>query len=294
MRRNQAFIGILFILPSLIGFLGLIFIPVIGSVLLGFFDWNLFSGVKGLKFTGLSNYINLAGDDLFIVSLVNNIKFSLITVPAIIVVSLLLAVLLNRDIYGKSVVRGLFFFPYVSNIVAICIVWMVLFNPQSGPINMFLRHLGVANPHQWLASSKSSLNTIIIINIWLNIGYIMVIYVAALQNVPESLYEAAKIDGANALRRFLSITLPAISPTTFFALIITLINSFKNFAPVNILTQGGPGNSSFVLVYYVYLSAFRHYKMGYGSALALGLFAIVFFVTIIQWQGQKKWVNTIV
>ncbi len=281
----------LFILPNLLGFLVFILIPVIFSLFLSFSDWDLFSGIKGIKFAGLENFKEMAESPIVIKSLVNNILFSLITVIFIVVLALLLALLLNKNLFGKSFLRGMFFFPYVSNIVALCIVWMALFNSQSGPINLLLKQLGIDNPPGWLTSHFWALPSIMIVTIWINVGYVMVIYLAGLQGVPGELYEAAQIDGANAFKKFYHVTLPCLSPTTFFVVIITLINSFKVFGPVNIMTHGGPGDSTHVLVYYIYITAFRHYRMGYSAAMAWVLFIIIFAITIIQWKGQKKWVN---
>lgn len=283
--------GYMFILPNLLGFLIFVLLPVVFSFLLSFCEWNLFSGISGIRFIGVKNFQEMAKSEIVLKSLANNLVFSLFTVLFIVALSLMLALLLNRKLIGKSVLRGMFFFPYVSNIVAICIVWMALFNRDSGPINMLLANLGVSSVPGWLTDGAWALPSIMIVTIWINVGYVMVIYLAGLQGVPEELYEAAQMDGANALQKFFSVTLPCISPTTFFVVIITLINSFKVFGPVNIMTQGGPGDSTYVLVYYIFITAFRHYRMGYGAAMAWLLFVIIFAITLVQWRGQKKWVS---
>jgi len=288
-KWKKNLIGYLFIAPSLFGFMVFILAPTIFSLYLSFTDWDLFSGLSGIEFIGLGNYIELFQSEIVLKSLFNNIIFAIINVIVIMVISLLLALLLNKNLYGKSFIRGLFFFPYISNMVAICIVWMALFNRDSGPINMFLRTIGINNPPGWLTSTSTALPSIMIVSIWINIGYTMVVYLAGLQNVPKELYESAQIDGANTLQKFRYITIPLLANTTFFVFIITLINSFKVFAPVNIMTQGGPGDATYVLVYYIFISAFRHYRFGYAAAMAWILFIIVFIITIIQWRGQKKW-----
>ncbi|TCL72360.1 carbohydrate ABC transporter membrane protein 1 (CUT1 family) [Hydrogenispora ethanolica] len=283
--------GYLFLLPSLTGFIAFIGMPVVMSLLLSFTQWDLVSGFQGIKFIGLDNFKQMATDEWFISSLRNNLFYTGMLVPVALGLGLYFASILNDKVWMKQILRTVFFMPYVSNIVAVSVVWMALFHPTRGPINYLLHLLGMANPPLWLASDKWALTAITIIEIWINIGYNMVIYLAALQGVPKELYEASEIDGATGFKRFWQITFPLLSPTTFFLLITGIINSFKVFGQVNIITQGGPGTATTVLVYYMYTAAFRFYKMGYAAALAWVLFIMIFAITIIQWRGQKKWVN---
>ena len=283
--------GIAFIGPNYLGFILFTLLPVIFALFLAFCDWNVQQGLSGLKFIGLANFKELVTDVWFIDSLKNNFVFTIVSVPLIMAFALVLAVLLNKYVLMKKTLRTLFFLPYVTNIVVVCYIWMMLFQPTYGPINGFLRSLGLANPPGWLGDSHWALHTITMMNVWIYTGYSMVIYLAGLQGIPQELNEAAAIDGATGIKSFFHITLPLLSPTTFFILITSIINSFKVFAPISIMTDGGPGTSTTVLVYHIYISAFRFFRMGYASAIACVLFMIVFVITYLQWLGQKKWVD---
>lgn len=244
--------------------------------------------MEGIEFIGLENFKRLINDSLFVTSLKNNLIYAVIFVPVTMVLALILAVIMNQKIFGKELIRSLFFIPYITNIVAISTVWMAFYQPMSGPINKLLQSLGVKNVPLWLSDSDSAMISIIIVNIWLNVGYTMAVYLAGLQNIPQDLYEAAEIDGAGALKKFFYITLPCLSGTTFFVLVTTVINSFKVFGTINVMTKGGPGDATSVLVFYTYITAFRYYKMGYASAMSWILFIIIFTITLIQWKKQKK------
>ncbi len=283
--------GYLFIAPNIIGFIIFLLIPVVLSLGISFTSWNILGGLEALKWVGLKNYQRLPLDAYFVKSLWNNVVYTLKFVPITMGLALLLAVVMNKKIYGRSVIRAMFFIPFISNIVAISAVWMAFFQPETGPINKMLMMFGMQNPPQWLASSATALDSIVIVNVWLNFGYTMVIYLAGLQNIPKDVYEAADIDGAGPVRKFVKITWPMLSPTTFFILITTMINSFKVFGTVNVMTQGGPGDATSVIVFYIYQTAFRFYKMGYAAAMSWILFIIIFAITLVQWQGQKKWVG---
>ncbi len=249
-----------------------------------------YDGFKQMNFVGFQNYIDMFSDGYFTVSLKNNILFTLITVPLTLVVSLLLAVGVNSVRAGSKVFRMLFFFPYITSMVAVGIIWTLLFNPKVGPINNMLRAVGIANPPGWLLSTTWALPAIMIVQIWKMSGYYMIIFLAGLQGIPTQLYEAAKIDGANKLQLFFNITLPMLSPTTFLVMILLVINSFQVFDLVSIMTEGGPGRATNVLVYRIYQEGFKYNHFGYASAEAYFLFAIILVVTIIQFRGQKKWV----
>ena len=185
----------------------------------------------------------------------------------------------------------MFFMPYVSSMVAISTVFNLLFYPNGGPINSILSALGIDNPPGWFIDKDWAMVALIILAIWQQVGYYMVILLAGMQNIPDSLYEAAEIDGAGPIRSFVNITVPGVSPTLFFVLIIATINSFKVFDQINIITKGGPGYSTTVLVYEIYRNAFYEYNFGIASAIAWVLLLIVLVITALQWLGQKKWVN---
>lgn len=288
-KRNIT--GYLFIAPNLIGFALFTLIPVAFSLLVSFTEWNLFKGFREIGLVGLKNYRNLFSDISFTDSLLNNVIFTVGTIPVVMIIALLVAVTLNRNVYGRNAIRAMFFIPYIANVVAISAVWMLLYNPGRGPINQFLMALGVSHPPQWLASTTWALPAIMILTVWQLIGYNTVLYLAGLQSIPESLYESAEIDGAGAFRKLWHITIPMLSPTTFFLAITNIITSFQVFGPINIMTQGGPGRATSVIAFYIYISGFRYFKMGYAASMAWFLFLIIFVVTLAQWNGQKKWVN---
>jgi len=201
-----------------------------------------------------------------------------------------LAVIIDRYCFAKTPVRLALFMPYISNIVAVSIVWVMMYSPW-GPFTQMVKMFGVKNPPQWLGDYKWSLPAVIIMTVWSGIGYAVMIYTSALQNLPKDVYEAADIDGASELRKFFKLTIPFLSPTTFFLVTTTLISSFQVFAPIQLMTRGGPGSSSSVLVYYIYTSAFSFYKMGYASSMSWILFLLLFTVTLIQWKNQQRWVS---
>ena len=289
--RKDFFTGMGFILPSLMGFLIFTFIPVVISLCLSFTSWNFMEGIEGIKFNGLANYIRLFSDEWFLNSYKNNIIFTAVTVPVLIALGLVMATIINKYIYGGGVVRTMIFIPYIASVVAVCTVWMVLLQPSYGPVNEFLRSIGISNPPGWLADFKWSLPSIMVIYVWQQVGYYSIVFLAGLKGLPEDVYEAAKVDGASSIRHFFSLTVPLISPTTFFLTIMGIIGSFKVFDQISVLTQGGPGSSSSVMAYYVYRTAFDYFEMGYANTLAWALFVLVFLVTLVQWKMQAKFSN---
>ena len=289
--RKDFFTGMGFILPSLMGFLIFTFIPVVISLCLSFTSWNFMEGIEGIKFNGLANYIRLFSDEWFLNSYKNNIIFTAVTVPVLIALGLVMATIINKYIYGGGVVRTMIFIPYIASVVAVCTVWMVLLQPSYGPVNEFFRSIGIANPPGWLADFKWSLPSIMVIYVWQQVGYYSIVFLAGLKGLPEDVYEAAKVDGASSIRQFFSLTVPLISPTTFFLTIMGIIGSFKVFDQISVLTQGGPGSSSSVMAYYVYRTAFDYFEMGYANTLAWALFVLVFIVTLVQWKMQAKFSN---
>lgn len=291
LARKEFLVGMGFILPSLIGFLIFTLIPVVISLFLSFTNWNFMEGWSAIKFNGLTNYIRLFSDDWFLNSYKNNIIFTAVTVPALIALGLVMANIINKYILGGAVVRTMIFIPYIASVVAVCAVWMVLLQPSYGPINQFLMSFGIKNPPGWLADFKWSLPSIMIIYIWQQVGYYSIVFLSGLKGIPEDVYEAARVDGASSIRQFFSITIPLISPTTFFLTIMGIIGSFKVFDQISVLTQGGPGSSSSVMAYYVYRTAFEYFDMGYANTLAWALFVLVFLVTLVQWKMQARFSN---
>ncbi|NHC19476.1 sugar ABC transporter permease [Bacillus sp. MM2020_4] len=289
-QKRESLTGILFVSPMLIGVSVLTLLPILATFLLSFADWNFIVGFNSIKFVGLDNFKALFENEVFLKSVLNNLLF-LLTVPLSMLFSLIIAIVIDKHVYAKSYFKVAFFMPYISSIVAIAVVWQVLFNPTEGPINQLLFSLGIDNPPTWIADPDFALISVMVIQIWASIGFSMIIYLAGLQSIPKELYEAADMDGARAWDKFKHIMLPVLSPTTFFLLITGIIGTFKVFDLIAVLTKGGPINSTTMLVWHLYESAFVNLKIGYASAIAVVLFFFVLIITLVQWVGQKKWVN---
>lgn len=285
LATRNTLIGLSFILPNFLGFFIFILIPVAFSFMLSFSKWDGFSAIE---FTGLKNFVTIFKDQYFIDALVRTLVFTVITVVLTTVISLGLAILLNKPIRLKGVFRSSIFFPYVASIVAVGVVWNMLFQKDFGPVNELLKFLGVTNLPGWTASSSWSLIAIAIVFVWKNMGYYMIVYLAGLQDIPTELREASMIDGANGFQHFYRIVLPLLAPSTFFVVLMLTINSFKSLDLVMVMTQGGPGQSSTMLASYVYNKAFISENYGVSSAAAIVLFAIVALITIIQFRVEKK------
>jgi multiple sugar transport system permease protein len=288
LKRNIE--GYLFIAPSYLLMIMFSALPILFSLYISFSDWDMISGLDHIKLTGVDNYIKMWSDVWFTQSLTNNMLFILVVVPSTLVIAMLLAVLINDHVIGKDFVRLSIFLPHITNIVAISLIWSMLYSKE-GPFVYVLRFLGVENPPNILADLVWAMPSIMLMIIWMNVGYSALIYVGGLQGISRELYEAADIDGVNWWQRLTQITVPMLSPTTFFLLITQIISSFKVFGPIQIMTQGGPVRATTVLVYYIYTAAFQFYKFGYSSAIAMVLFLIILIITAIQWRGQKKWVS---
>lgn len=285
---KRTFIAYTFILPNFIGFVFLTLLPIVFSFVLSVMKWD---SANPMVFVGLDNFRKMANDTTFIISLKNTIYYALGTVPFTMIISLGLAMLLNSKIKGKVFFRTVFFFPYVASLVAIAVVWNMIFHPDMGPVNSILSAIGVENLPRWAASTTWALPTVIGLSIWKGIGYYMIVYLAALQGIPKELYEAAQIDGANGWQSFRKITWPMLTSATFFVVMMLTIAAFKVFDTMYITTQGGPGRATNVLVYHIYNKAFISFEFGYASALSVILFAIVLTITLIQFAMEKKFVS---
>lgn len=287
-KKQECISGILFLLPNLLGFLLFSLTPVLAAVCLSFTNWD---GVSKMDFIHIKNYLKLFQHDTFLIALWNTVVYTLSFVPLTVGLGLLVATLLNKKIRGISAYRMICFLPYIASTVAVAYVFSALLHPSLGVINNVLRTVGWKNPPQWLTDGKWAMVAVVFMSVWKNFGYYVVIFLAGLQGISRDLYEAAMIDGANSGKQFWYITIPLISPVTFFSVIMATISSFKVFEQVYILTEGGPGRSTMTLVQYIYFNSFQQYKMGYSSAAAIFLFLIIFVITLVQFRGQKKWVN---
>ncbi|GAA1500353.1 sugar ABC transporter permease [Streptomyces synnematoformans] len=285
-RRRETLAGYLFIAPQLLGSVLFVLIPLALVFWYSFHEWNVLAG--SFRGVGADNYRALADDPKLPGVLRATAFFSVGLVVLNLGLALALAVLLNQKLRGSIVFRTLFFSPVVVSLVAWTIVWGFLLQ-KNGGINAGLDLVGVDGPN-WLRGETSSMVSVIVVQVFKNVGLNMVLFLAALQGVPRELYEAATVDGAGPWRRFLRITVPLISPTILLTSIITVVGSLQVFAQIAVLTQGGPGNSTTVLVYYLYQQAFEFHHFGYGATLSVLLFLIVLVLTVVQWQMRKKWV----
>jgi ABC-type sugar transport system permease subunit len=269
-----------FIAPSLIFLLVFSAAPLLFAFYLSFHGWNLLEPAK--PFVGLRHYIELAGDGLFWNAVKNTAIYSLY-VPATMACALGVAILLNRSIKGVALLRAVFFLPYITSFVAISIVWQWMYDPDFGLFNWILGLIGLG-PYPWLNSPSTALLALIILAVWIHIGFQMVIFLAGLQAIPNEFYEAAMIDGAGPWRRFWKITLPLLKPTTFFVLVTSIIGSFQVFTFVYVMTEGGPLYATDVIVYHIYQNAWQFLRMGYASAMSWVLFAVIFAITLLQFR----------
>ncbi len=287
-RKREIIAGYLFLAPNFLGFLLFSFLPVLASVGISLTDWNISGQFHPV---GLENYRYMfAGDPKFYTILGNTLYFTLLYVPIVLIASLGLALLVNRGYRTVIVFRFMYFLPVVTSAVAASMVFQWIYNQEFGLLNYLLGILGVPKV-AWLTDLRIVMFSVVFVNIWKNAGKLMVIYLAGLQGIPGYLYEAAEIDGANAAQKFFSITVPMISPTTFFILITSVIDSFQVFEIVFTLTGGGPLDATRTLVTYIYDMSFTRFRMGYACALAIVLFIIIFVFTVFQFRLQKKWVQ---
>jgi len=285
---RNTLLGWSFILPNFLGFAIITLVPVVTLFYVSLTDFNIFG--KG-DFIGFGNFERLVADPLFQRSFVNTLYYSALHVPLTIVVSLGLALLLNTKLRGVSFFRTAAFFPYITSIVAIALVWNLLFSPTYGPINEVLRFLGVAEPPGWLTSQDWAMPAIVIISTWRDMGYYMILFLAGLQAVPRELYEAARVDGANVMQRFWNVTLPGLRPTMFLVTVLLTIASFKIFDLIIVLSPGGaaaPNAATVVLSQFIYQRGFIESKFGYASSGAVALFFLCIIATIIQFLINKR------
>jgi multiple sugar transport system permease protein len=290
-QRDDTLTAYMFLAPILIIFMTLVIFPVLVSFIISFTRWNFMRGFQGIQFTGIENYQKMMADPWFVAAIKNTFVYTFTTVPVSLIIALTIAYALNEKIYLKKFLQLCFFVPYISSAVATAAVFKILFRTD-GIINQVLKNVfRFAAVPDWFSLSGLSRVPIIVFVIWSAIGYELVIYLAALQNIPVTLYEAAEIDGASGFKKFIHITFPMISPTTFYLLIIRLIATFKIFTSVNIMTLGYPSRTNTSMVMRIYFAGFFNYDFGYASAESWFLFLIVLIFTLINFGGQRKWVH---
>ena len=280
LTNNERFAGWVFILPALVGTLIFIIIPVICSFGLSFAKWDL---LNPIQFVGLANYREIFSEALFYKILLNTVVFALATSVLGVIIPLVLACILNSKIRGAEFYKTAYFLPFITPMIVIGVVWEWIFDPNIGLLNHVL-HLHI----NWLYDTHFAMPALILVSVWKLIGYNMVIFLSSLSGISQSMFEAAKIDGANELQTFKNVTVPLLSPTIFFVVIITAISSFQVFDLIYLMTQGGPLNSTNVLVYAIYQNAFEYFNVGKASAIAYVLFVIILVLTLVQWNLRKK------
>ena len=302
-KKNTLF-AYSFLAPNFLGFAIFTLVPVVCAILLAFVEWNG-GDISNAHFVGLQNFAEIFkadkvaskwanGDYLYFfnrvdlgIALKNTVFYALINVPLTLVCAIALALALNKA-KGAVAFRTIFFFPYVASMVAICVCWNFMLM-KDGPVNQMIMALGINFNKSWTADSTMAMWAIILVSVWRSMGYYMVIYLAGLQGTNPELEEAAELDGANKWQIFWNVTLPQLKPTTFFVIIMLTIASFKVYDQMYMITQGGPGNATMTLVYYIYNVAFVNTpKYGYASAVSMVLFVLVLFVTIIQFKGSSN------
>ena len=284
LSQKESFWALVFILPAVLGTVIFIIIPIFASFGLSFLDWNLISKPV---FAGLGNYTELFKDPVFYKVLWNTLYYSLVTTIFSIILPLILATALNGKIKGSGFFKTAYFIPFVTPMIVIGIVWTWIFDPNYGVLNWVL---GIGDNIKWLYDKDFAMPALIIVSVWKNIGYNMVIFLAGLQAIPDSINEACEIEGATGIKKFFRVTLPLLSPTVFFVSIMTTIASFQVFDLIYLMTEGGPENSTSVMVYWLYKQAFEYFNIGKASAIAYVLFVIILSLTYIQWVTRKKWV----
>jgi len=291
LKRTPWFVVAVFLLPSFLGFFIFMVTPMFAAFGISLTN---FSGGSNFSFIGLTNYINAFKSSDFLKYLLNTVNFTFWSVTFQLLLGLSLALLLNKKLFGKNAFRGIMFLPNVLSTIAVGLVFSLILDNQRGPLNQFLVSLGLPAP-LWLAGVKTALPTIIMVAVWQNFGYYMVLFLGGLQTISPTLYEAAAIDGADAVKRFFAVTLPGLSPIIFFSVTIAIIRAFQVFDQIFVMTGGqlggGPAGATTVLVFDIYKNAFAQFRFGYAAAQSVVLLIIVLAVTLIQQRGQKRWVT---
>lgn len=285
-RRQEMLAGYMFIAPWFVGFLFFTAGAMIFALILAFYKTDLLSI---WQFVGLTNFRALFEDALFWKSLLNTAYYSGLVVPLATVFALIVAVMLNQGIWGQGIFRTLYYLPSVVSGVAVAIIWFWLFSPRAGLINAFLKLFGVDPGPRWFYAEEWAMPGLIIMSLW-SVGSAILIYLAGLQGIPEELYEAAEIDGANELRRLWAITIPLMTPTIFFNVIMNLIGAFQVFTQAFIATAGGPNNATLTMVLYMYRKGFEQFRFGYAAALSWMLFVIILAFTLLIFRSSSAWV----
>ena len=287
--RREMLYGYAFLSPALVLFLVFVAGPLLGAIALSFYSWDLFST---REFVGLQNYRDLVDDDVAKRAIKNSFVFAFGSIVLHVELGLALALAVNRPMQGalRYFLRTAYFFPLLISWASVSLIWLYALNPNFGFFNYYLRRIGL-DPPNWLVDKDWSMAALLFVDLWRTLGFTFIILLAGLQGVPHSLYEAAMLDGAGSARRFLNITLPMISPTLFFVLVLNFIGAFQIFEPMFIMTNGGPANSTRSLVQHIFETGFRSFEMGYASAMAIVVFVVIMIATLLQFALGRSWVH---
>jgi multiple sugar transport system permease protein len=286
-QMRKEWTAYLFISPTLILFFIFTVFAVIYSFYLSFHEWNILEPEK--TYVGLDNYLQLLGDRRFHQAVLNTILYTAFAVPLTMIAGLSIALLLNNKIRLRGLFRTLYYLPTITPLVVSAIIWKWVYQGDYGLLNYYLMQLGIIKePLLWLADPNLAMAAVILMSVWGGAGYQMVIYLAGLQAIPEEFYDAAKVDGASGFQRLIHVTIPLLAPTTLFLFITSIIGSFQIFTQIYIMTSGGPLNRTTTIGYYLYEKAFRHFDMGYASAMAYALFGMIFVFTLFQLRVMRR------
>jgi multiple sugar transport system permease protein len=289
LKQRQYLVAFLFVLPALINFAIFRYIPIIMAGYASLFDYSLLGGFG--DFVGSKNYVRAVEDDLFWSSMWVSFQYALMKVPAQVVISLLLAMFVSRELRGMSVARTIIFFPVVTSLVVAALLWQLMYNRDLGLIQSILSAFGLHH-NGFLSNPTLALPSIVVMMIWKEVGFSMIIFVAGLKGIPEMFYDAAAIDGASPIQRFLYITLPLLKPVTLFVIVTQTISAFQVFVPIFVMTQGGPFFATNAIVYYIYQNGFAYNDMGYASALSFFVLALLVAISYFQFKllrGQAEY-----
>lgn len=280
--------ALLFLAPTILGLLVFRLIPIGWAFALSFYDWKIFDTAE---FVGLGNYAHIFASPTAHKVFLNTAWFSLMYVPGSLALALVLAVLLNNGLRSSSFFRGAFFLPYITSTVAVTLAWRWIFSTRFGLLNNFLLWLGIDSPPAWLADPLWALPAVALVSIWKDVGFYMILLLAGLQTIDPTLYEAARVDGAKPIQRFFKITIPMLSRSLFFVMILALVRSTQTFEITYALTNGGPNQASTTLAFYVYQQAFVAFEMGYASALSYIMCFVLGLITLANFYFRKRWVH---
>lgn len=277
----------LFLLPTIVSVAVFLVVPLVAGLAIAFANWNVVSGIGGIEWVGFSNFVELFQDDMFWSSAGRTLFYAGVGTPLTVFVGMLLGLALNRPMPARGLIRAIFYLPSLVNVIAAGTVWLTLLNPTSGLVNQVLQAIGISEPPKWFVSQDWALPAIVFMSVWISAGYVALLVIAALQDLPAELYESAKLDGAGSLRQFTAITFPGLVPILTFLLITSFIGRSQGFGLIQFMTGGGPGDATTVLSYYMYEVAFHSYRFGYAAAIGVMSMIAVLILSVVLFRLQR-------